>query len=863
MSLPGADRCPTAALPVTGAAVLTLALAVVGVIADFLTPLEVLVPVVFGVPILLCLWVRDRRFLWGVTVFLIIADLLPIVTAQGPVAHEAAVDYLNRGLVLLDLLLIALLVHLTLQAQRGADEHRQAIERHNTELEAINRTLTEREEEIVRQNEELQAQSEELERQSEELRITNEELAAREKTLEQLLELSRSLTAELDRSAMLQRICEAMGLLIDAPASAILERRGDVLEVVCHHGFGPHGPEEKTLPLSQSFASLVLARGQTGYIEDLTLRPDLVVPRVPGEERFRSVLGSPLRVHGRGIGTIEIYHRQKQAWSDSQVALIESLAAQASSSLASAELVEAIQQERRRFEAVFRTVPVGMLVADRPDQANVRINAAAAAAFGVPVDQNVAPGTTAGERLIRSVYRGGTPAEPVSLPLYRGLGGEEVRNDELDLHLPDGRHLTLLASAAPIADGKGRVAGAVCAFTDITAQKALQRELDLRRREAEEASLRKTRFLAAVSHDIRTPANAINLMAELIRRSAATPALAGQVPELAERLQANTAALVDLVSDVLDLARFDSGKIELQETEFSLGDLLLDEGRNLLPLAQDKGLTLIVEPPPRPVWLRADRVKLSRVLANLMGNAIKFTPRGEVQVTADLTPRRDVVLRVRDTGVGIAPESIAHIFDEFVQLRNPERDRAKGTGLGLAISKRLVEVMGGTLAVDSAPGIGSTFTVTLPASCVLLRADPALPRVPAPVPGAAARKPLAGLRILLVEDHNATREGTAQLLTNEGAVVTAVGEARSGLSALRQGRFDVLLLDMMLPDMDGREVLRVIQNERPAGLRRVLVLTGDLTEERHDEVKQLGADALVAKPVDVARLLTTLAALMP
>ena len=138
--------------------------------------------------------------------------------------------------------------------------------------------------------------------------------------------------------------------------------------------------------------------------------------------------------------------------------------------------------------------------------------------------------------------------------------------------------------------------GAVCGFADITAQKALMRELELRRREAEEAAVRKTRFLASVSHDIRTPANAINLMAEVIKRTASTPDFASQIPALAGKLQANALSLVELVSDVLDLARYDTGKIELQESEFALAEVLNAEVVQLMPLAQEKGLALTVEP---------------------------------------------------------------------------------------------------------------------------------------------------------------------------------------------------------------------------------------------------------------------------
>jgi signal transduction histidine kinase len=248
-------------------------------------------------------------------------------------------------------------------------------------------------------------------------------------------------------------------------------------------------------------------------------------------------------------------------------------------------------------------------------------------------------------------------------------------------------------------------------------------ELDRRRQEAEDASGRKTRLLATMSHDLRSPLHSINLLAEVLRRTADDPSLAAEVPGLAQRLQANALSLANLVSDVLDVSSLDSGRVELHESEFSLNELLAEECRRLLPLARAKGLWLASEPTEPFLRLRADRVKLARVLDNLLSNAIKFTETGGVTVSADLMPERAVRIYVRDTGVGIAAADLGRVFDEFSQLHNPERDRTKGWGLGLAICRRLVEVMGGEIAVESQPNRGSVFMVRLPPSCAVSRGD--------------------------------------------------------------------------------------------------------------------------------------------
>ncbi|MGE3539342.1 MAG: ATP-binding protein [Candidatus Tectimicrobiota bacterium] len=378
----------------------------------------------------------------------------------------------------------------------------------------------------------------------------------------------------------------------------------------------------------------------------------------------------------------------------------------------------------------------------------------------------------------------------------------------------------------------------------------LQDELDRRSREAEAASQQKTQFLAAVSHDVRTPANAINLMAEVLEQARTQPDLAADVPDMITQLRENTRQLVELVSDVLDISRLDCGKIDLELSEFDFGKLVAGEIQHYQPLADVAGVRLECACPPQSIWLRTDRMKLIRVIENLLGNAIKFTEQGSVAVR--VTSSRDgVELGVHDTGVGIPQDDLEHIFNEFFQVRNPERDRSKGTGLGLAICRRLIDALGCSLSVQSQVGKGSTFTIHMPAS---LLTTP--PRATAVAAAAAApeQRSLRGLRILLVEDHESTRLAVSRLLTVRGAQIVAVANAREAMQSLRQDDVDVVLLDLMLPDLDGREVLRQIQGHRPTQLRCVLVVSGDITEQRRQEVLTLGADGIVTKPIAINAL---------
>ena len=298
------------------------------------------------------------------------------------------------------------------------------------------------------------------------------------------------------------------------------------------------------------------------------------------------------------------------------------------------------------------------------------------------------------------------------------LHGEVLAAMELDIRLANGETLTTLCNAAPIRDRSGTITGAISAFVDISTHKSLREELNRRGRQNEDASSRKSRFLAAVSHNVRNPANAINLLAEVLGKGANDPAQIGEIAEAAQEIQRSSGALVSLVTDALELARLDAGGLELNQTEIELGAWVEEQCSRFLPAAKRKNLEFICTRPDAKISLRIDKGKLSRVLGILVDNAVKYTQQGEVRVEAALMDDRTVRFEVSDSGIGIAADCLASIFDEFSQLKSPQRDKTGGSGLGLAICKRLVGLMDGKLEVASEPGKGSTFSFALPASNV-------------------------------------------------------------------------------------------------------------------------------------------------
>ncbi len=374
-------------------------------------------------------------------------------------------------------------------------------------------------------------------------------------------------------------------------------------------------------------------------------------------------------------------------------------------------------------------------------------------------------------------------------------------------------------------------------------------------REAQKASEDKTRFLGAVSHDLRTPVNAIMLLSTLVRRQAESlgDPRGGELVDRCRRLESAGRSFTDLLANLLDMTYLDAGEKKMSDEEFPLGELLAETVSTLGSVARTKGLGLRGRPPRPDLLVRADRTELGRVLTNLVGNALKFTPTGSVSVEAERDGEGRVEIAVSDTGPGIAPEQLPNIFDEFFQVRNPERDRAAGSGLGLAISRRIMRALGGELKVESVLGRGSVFTALLPPERVVRT----LEQKEAGLTVSGSRRP--GIAsILVVDDDLVAAEALAEVLREEDFRASVAPSGEEAIRRLGEEAADLVLLDMMMPGLDGVEVIRRLRGPaEPAG-PRIIAVTGDVTRERIEAVNAAGADGFVRKPIQVAELLLTI-----
>jgi signal transduction histidine kinase/ActR/RegA family two-component response regulator len=376
--------------------------------------------------------------------------------------------------------------------------------------------------------------------------------------------------------------------------------------------------------------------------------------------------------------------------------------------------------------------------------------------------------------------------------------------------------------------------------------------LERKRQEAEAAAVSKSEFLANMSHEIRTPLNGIVAMAHLLNEAG----LPAREREAARMICDSGAVLERLMSDILDLAKIESGKLELETAAFHLGDTVRGIGALCALKAQEKGVALSVRVAPDVDHaVEGDAVRVRQVLTNLVSNAVKFTDSGSVSVEA--APAADGAIRftVADTGIGFDPVTKAQLFERFRQADGTITRRFGGTGLGLAISRDLVERMGGTLDCESTPGEGSRFwfEIRLPAA------------VSAQAPAAAAEPagPDRALKVLVADDHPTNRKVVELILAGAGIEVVAAENGKDALDRAREQAFDLILMDMQMPVMDGLTAVRLLRSEEAqSGARHtpVLMLTANAMAGHIEAGRAAGADAHLAKPITPASLLAAVSA---
>ncbi|HYR99869.1 MAG TPA: ATP-binding protein, partial [Gemmatimonadales bacterium] len=507
---------------------------------------------------------------------------------------------------------------------------------------------------------------------------------------------------------------------------------------------------------------------------------------------------------------------------------------------ASALLERSTQELARQhayLDALIASTPVAIAVLD--DQRVVRsVNPAFEALFGYAAAEVVGVGING--LIVPEALR--SESSDLETRVRRG----EVVRVELERMRKDGQRIQVRLSAAAV---KAAADGALVAlYEDISDRKAAEAAMREARDLAERVARARSAFLANMSHEIRTPMNAVLGFVELVLDTELAP----EQRRALELVRTSSEALLTILNDILDYSKIEAEHLELEAIPFDLPKVVHATATLLAVRAREKHLELTVDVlPDVPQMVRGDPTRVRQVLMNLIGNAIKFTDQGEVDVSASVA-RRDgggatVQFRVRDTGIGISPEQLGTIFQEFTQADASMTRRYGGTGLGLAISRRLVALMGGELAVTSDVGDGSEFSFALTFPLEAAQAT------------ARATVSLGGRRLLVVDDNETNRRIVRDMLGAEGMAVHEAPRADAGLEALRRAAragapYDLAILDAQMPDQDGFELATAVRADRTLAATRLLILTSAGQRGDGERCRQLGIQAYLTKPIARADL---------
>ena len=668
------------------------------------------------------------------------------------------------------------------------------------------------------------------------------------------------LAAKLDDvDAAIDRSLQRLGAFAHRDRAYVFVRSGDTASNThewCAPGIAPMIDHLQDLPLD-AFGALFgpLGRNQDVLIPDLDdFLPGSPEHEILKEQDIRSMLLVPMIEEGALFGFVGFDSmRERGDFLPAEVYLlrayadvIRSVLLRRSATLATRRAQEELARERAFLHGIVSTSAAGLLVLDE-DGTIIFANDASEAVLGLPVADLVGQPHDSPNWRISDVDGKPIPASDMPFSHVQDTG-QDVVNFRIALHCDDGLRYASI-NAAPISRGGQGPRHVLYAVSDVTDVVEAESAREVALNEARRANEAKSSFLANMSHEIRTPLNGILGIADLLGDNASDPV---QV-QLIAILRDSGNLLLNIINDLLDMTRIEADALELEEIPFLLSDLArrVEELHTLR--ASEKHLSFAVTlDDPLGLPRLGDPHRITQILHNLIGNALKFTESGSVDVCLCAPDAGTLTLEVCDTGIGMTEAQKAAVLQPFVQADSSISRRFGGSGLGMSIVRSLTDLFGGTLQIESAQGVGSRVTVTLPLCCV--------PVTELPEPSATVvttPEHLTGLHVLAVDDNRTNQMVLSMMLGQLSAQVTLAGDGPTALDLFRAERFDVLILDIAMPGMDGLALLKAIRAlehvlDRPR--TPAIAYTANAMTHQVELYRTQGFDACLTKPLKKEQL---------
>jgi two-component system sensor histidine kinase/response regulator len=660
-------------------------------------------------------------------------------------------------------------------------------------------------------------------------------------------------TLEAAARGALQTVCES--LTWEWGALWVVGPRGDVLVCVeTWHAAASRFPQFEAACRQRTFArgvglpGRVWADARPAWIPDIVRDPNFPRAPIAAGEGLHAAFGFPILLGGEVLGAMEFFSREIAQPDADLLQMLGSIGSQIGQFLERRRAEKDRERLAREKSALLESTSEGVYGMDLAGRCTF-INPAGAALLGYQ------PEDLLGKNMHQTMHHSrpdGSPYPDEECPINREMraAGTGTRVDCEVLWRGDGTPFPAEYSWSPIwVDG--HIEGAVVTLTDITLRKGVEEVQKKAKEAAEDANRAKSDFLARMSHEIRTPMNAIIGMADLLWETSLT----SEQREYVRIFRKAGGQLLDLINDILDLSKVESGHLALESIDFDLGEVL-DKTLEMMAIrAHEKGLELALRIAPEvPAALVGDPARLRQVLIYLIGNAIKFTEKGEVIVRVDREPEDGGAGALRfavfDTGIGVPEEARELIFAPYTQVDTSTTRKFGGTGLGLTISRRVVELMQGRIWAESSIGVGSTFYFT-----ARFAVGSKLP-----LRGPSGPMDLKDMKTLVIDDNATNRVILREMLSRWGAVVTEAEGGEQGLSELLRaqqagGPYSLVLLDRRMPGVDGFQVAEHVHQHPAMAETIILMLTSDNRAGDVARGRALGVAAYLVKPVKQAELL--------